>query len=49
MHDKAGRLIERREELDSGLEPVSGEYKTAVTTHGYDENGNRIFTQTPEG
>ena len=49
VHDKAGRLIERREELDSGLEPVSGEYKTAVTTHGYDENGNRIFTQTPEG
>ena len=34
VHDKAGRLIERREELDSGLEPVSGEYKTAVTTHG---------------
>ena len=49
VHDKAGRLIERREELDSGLEPVSGEYKTAVTTHGYDGNGNRIFTQTPEG
>ena len=49
VHDKAGRLIERREELDSGLEPVTGEYKTAVTTYGYDENGNRIFTQTPEG
>lgn len=35
VHDKAGRLIERREELDSGLEPVTGEYKTAVTTYGY--------------
>lgn len=49
VYDKAGRLIERREELDSGLEPVAGEHKTAVTTHGYDENGNRVLTQTPEG
>ena len=49
MYNKAGRLTERREELESGLEPAAGEYRTAVTTYGYDENGNRILTQTPEG
>ena len=49
VYNKAGRLTERREELESGLEPAAGEYRTAVTTYGYDENGNRILTQTPEG
>ena len=49
VYNKAGRLIERREELNSGLEPMAGEHKIAVTSYGYDENGNRILTQTPEG
>ena len=49
VYNKAGYLTERREELDSGLEPTAGEYKVAVTTYGYDENGNRISIHTPEG
>ena len=28
---------------------MPGEHKTAVTAYGYDENGNRVLTQTPEG
>lgn len=49
VYDRAGRLTERREELDSGLEPIAGEYKTAVTAYTYDENGNRKTIKTPEG
>ena len=35
VYNKAGRLIERREELNSGLEPMAGEHKIAVTSYGY--------------
>ncbi|WP_077611728.1 RHS repeat-associated core domain-containing protein [Clostridium sp. Marseille-P2415] len=48
-YDRAGRLIETKEELDSGLVPVQGESKFAVTRYSYDENGNRTQIRTPEG
>ena len=48
-YDRAGRLIETKEELDSGLPAVPGEAKAAITRYDYDENGNRIRIQTPEG
>ncbi|WP_333651505.1 RHS repeat-associated core domain-containing protein [Lacrimispora sp.] len=44
-----GYLKERKEELNSGLEPVPGESKFAVTRFEYDENGNRTKIVTPEG
>lgn len=48
-YDKAGRLIEVKEELDSGLPAIPGEPKYAITSYAYDENGNRIRIKTPEG
>lgn len=48
-YDRAGRLTETKEELDSGLPALPGEAKTAITRYDYDENGNRIRIQTPEG
>lgn len=48
-YDRAGRLIEIKEELNSGLPEISGEHKYALTTYRYDENGNRTEIVTPEG
>ena len=48
-YDRAGRLTETKEELASGLSPLQGEAKAAVTRYEYDENGNRTRIQTPEG
>jgi RHS repeat-associated protein len=48
-YDRAGRLVEKKEELDSGLPAMQGEAKAAITRYCYDENGNRIRIQTPEG
>ncbi|MCH5262821.1 MAG: AHH domain-containing protein, partial [Lachnospiraceae bacterium] len=49
-YDKAGRLTEKKEILDSGLAEEAGTTAvTAVTTYTYDENGNRIHVVTPEG
>ena len=41
-YDRAGRLTERKEELDSGLAPLEGEPRYAVTRYRYDGNGNRL-------
>lgn len=48
-YDHADRLVEKREILNSGLEPVEAEPKEAVTTYQYDENGNQTQVITPEG
>ena len=48
-YDRAGRLTERKEELDSGLAPLEGEPRYAVTSYRYDGNGNRTGIVTPEG
>ena len=48
-YDRAGRLTERKEELDSGLAPLEGEPRYAVTRYRYDGNGNRTGIVTPEG
>lgn len=49
-YDKAGRLTEKREILDSGLDETGKEAtQTAVTRYAYDQNGNRIGIITPEG
>lgn len=48
-YDRAGRLTEIREELDSGLPEIPGEPRCAVTAYKYDENGNRTEIVTPEG
>ncbi len=48
-YDKAGRLAEIKELLNSGLTPVKGEARYAITIYNYDENGNRTRIQTPEG
>lgn len=48
-YDRAGRLTERKEELDSGLAPLEGEPRYAVTCYRYDGNGNRTGIVTPEG
>ena len=45
----SGRLTERKEELDSGLAPLEGEPRYAVTRYRYDGNGNRTGIVTPEG
>lgn len=48
-YDRAGRLTEIKEELDSGLPEIPGEPRYAVTAYKYDENGNRTEIVTPEG
>ncbi len=48
-YDRAGRLTEIKEELDSGLPAAEGDRKYAVTRYRYDENGNRTEIITPEG
>ena len=48
-YDRAGRLTEEKEELNSGLEGIPGEDKSAITRYRYDENGNRTEIITPEG
>lgn len=49
-YDKAGRLLEKREILDSGLPEGAGKMPAAaVTSYTYDANGNRTGTVTPEG
>ncbi len=48
-YDRAGRLTEIKEELDSGLPAAEEDRKYAVTRYRYDENGNRTEIITPEG
>ncbi len=49
-YDKAGRLTEKREILDSGLEEgADRRMGLAGTRYAYDENGNRTGIITPEG
>lgn len=49
-YDKAGRLTEKREILDSGLrEEADKRMGLAVTRYAYDANGNRTGIVTPEG
>ena len=49
-YDKAGRLTEKREILDSGLrEEADKRMGLAVTRYTYDSNGNRTGILTPEG
>ena len=48
-YNRAGRFTEQKEELDSGLAPLEGETRYAVTRYQYDGNGNRIGIVTPEG
>ena len=49
-YDKAGRLVEKREILDSGLaEEGKNSPETAITRYAYDANGNRTGIVTPEG
>jgi len=48
-YDRAGRLTEEKEELNSGLERIPEEERFAITRYRYDENGNRTEIITPEG
>ena len=49
-YDKAGRLSEKREILDSGLtEAEQSVMEMAVTRYTCDANGNRTGIITPEG
>ena len=50
LYDRAGRLAEKRETLDSGLERDGGGMpEVAVTEYGRDADGNVTCILTPEG